>query len=231
MIKGFSLLEVFVTLTLSLVILSLVISSIAESTKYSKQITGSQNVMEAIFHTADTIRADLTRCGMRLHEAEKNFDLSLFENSENSIKIIYGVQSEVVEEDAYKGEKNITIHKNDYFKKRKMVLIYNLENNIFEFNEIKEVDGHVLVLSHGLKNDYARGTDIVVLKQVEYKLYIKQKVLKRKLDRGYFQPLTENVSDFSVTFYPESNAVQYNIEVNGREQIMGYVFLTNMVQK
>lgn len=229
MIKGFSLLEVFVTLTLSLVILSLVISSVTQSIKHSKQITDNQQVMESIFHTADTIRSDLTKCGMRLREVEKHFNISLFENSESSFKLIYGLQSEVLQENSYKGDQTVTVCKNDYFKKRKMVLIYNIDNNIYEFNEIKEVDGNVLLLSDSLQNDYVKNSNIVVLRQVEYKLYFNQNVLKRKLDLGYFQPLAENVSDFSVTFYPESNTVFYRIEVNEREQISGYIFLTNKV--
>jgi type II secretory pathway pseudopilin PulG len=231
MIKGFGLLEVFVALTLSLVILSLVIASITDSTKISKKVTDNQQVMESIFHTVDMIRSDLTKCGTRLYEVEKYFDIPLFEYSDSSFKLIYGLQSEFLEEDSYRGNKVVTIHKNDYFKKRKTVLIYNIDNNSYELNEIETVDGNVLILTNCLQNDYAQNSHIVVLRQVEYKLYDKQSVLKRKLDKGYFQPITENVSEFYVTFYPESNSVHYRIEVNQREQIMGYIFLTNMVKK
>lgn len=231
MIKGFGLLEVFVALTLSLVILSLVIASITDSSRIAKKVTDNQQVMESIFHTVDTIRSDLTKCGMRLHEVETHFNVSLFENSESSFKLIYGLQSECLEEDSYRGNNIVTIHKNDYFKKRKAVLIYNTDSSSFEFNEIEAVDGNVLILVNRLRNDYVKNSNIVVLKQVEYRLYDKQSVLKRKLDNGYFQPITENVSDFTVTFFPESNSVYYRIEVNRREQIMGYIFLTNMVKK
>ncbi|MCK4766477.1 MAG: type II secretion system protein [Candidatus Aminicenantes bacterium] len=231
MIKGFSLIEVFVTLSLSLVILSIVLYSVAESTKYSKKITGNQQVMESIFHTIDSLRSDLTKCGMRLQEASKHFDISLFENSGSSFKLVYGLQSEALKAEAYKGETTVSIDRNDYFKKRKTVLIYNIENKTFEFNEIEEIDGDTLVLALALQNDYPEKSCIVVLKRVEYKLYDKENVLKRKLDRGYFQPIVENVSDFSVTFFPDANSVLYRVEVNEREQIRGYIFLTNMVQK
>ncbi|MCK5057501.1 MAG: hypothetical protein KAT34_12635 [Candidatus Aminicenantes bacterium] len=229
MIKGFGLLEVFVTLTLSLVILSLVIASITDSTRCSEKVINNQQVMESIFHTVDTIRSDLTKCGMRLHEAEEHFDISLFENTGSSFKLIYGLQGEILEEDSYKGDRIVTIHKNDYFRERKMVLIYDLDRLLFEFNKIEKVDGNALILTESLQNDFAKNSSIVALKQVEYKLYMKENVLKRKLDGGYFQPITENVSDFSVTYYPESNSVLYRIEVNHREQISGYIFLTNKV--
>ncbi len=231
MIKGFGLLELFVTLTLSVVILSLIISSISESSNYSKKITDNQQLMESIFHSADTIRADLTKCGMRLHEAEKYFNIPLFEYSDSSFKLIYGLQNEVLIDDTYKEETSVSIHRNEYFKKGKMVLIYNVDANVFEFNEISSVDGDILQLVKALQADYPRDSSIIALKQVEYKLYAKQNVLKRKLDRGYFQPLSENVSVFSVAFYPESNSVLYRLELNKREQINGYIFLVNKVAR
>lgn len=231
MIKGFSLIEVFVTLSLSLVILSIVLYNVAESTKISKKITGNQQVMESIFHTIDSLRSDLTKCGMRLQEAGKCFDLSLFEHSGAAFKVMYGLQNETLKAEAQKGETIVFIDSNDYFKKKKRVLIYNIENKTFEFNEILKVSGDTLELAFSLKNDYRENTCIVALKQVEYKLYEKENVLKRKLDRGYFQPVVENVSDFAVTFFPDANSVLYRVEVNKREQIRGYIFLTNMVQK
>jgi len=231
MIKGFGLLEVFVALTLSLVILSLIIASITDSTRIAKKVTDNQQVMESIFHTVDTMRSDLTKCGMRLYEVKQHFDISLFESTESSFKLVYGLQSECLQEDSFRGNKIVTIHKNDYFKKGKTVVIYNTGSGAFEFNEIEDVDGNNLVLANRLSSDYAKNSCIVVLRQVEYRLYDKQSVLKRKLDKGYFQPMTENVSDFAVTFFPESNSVYYRIEVNQREQIMGYIYLTNMVKK
>jgi hypothetical protein len=61
-------------------------------------------------------------------------------------------------------------------------------------------------------------------------LYDQQNTLKRKTDGGYFQPLIENVTEFYVNFFPEAYSVLYRIEVNKKEQIRGYVFLTNMVK-
>jgi hypothetical protein len=70
---------------------------------------------------------------------------------------------------------------------------------------------------------------VLVLKEIEYRYFEKQAQLKRKVDRGHFQPLVDRVSDFFVSFFPESQSVLYRIEVNNREQIRGYIFLKNMV--
>lgn len=229
MIKGFGLLEVLVTLTLSAIILTIVISNVSESAKYSQKAVYNQQLLESIFHAVDTLRSDLTRCGMRLQEAGKHFAIPLFEHANDTINIRYGMQSEVLQKEAYKGERIVFINRNDHFRKKKRVLIYDIDHDCFEFNEIAGTNGDCLEMASALQNDYFTNAYIVVIKEVAYKLYAKEKVLKRKLNGGYFQPLTENVTDFYVKFYPEVDSVYYRIEVKAQEQIRGYIFLTNMV--
>lgn len=226
---GFGMLEIIIALILSLSILSIVIINVSESTAASKKITSNQQILESIFHTVDTIKSDLSKCGMRLQEAGKHFDLKLFDNSDNYFKLIYGISSERLETASFKGDKAVNLNKNEYIKKNRKILIYNLDNNVHEYNEIKDLENDNIILTNHLKNDYPQNSYIIVLKIVEYKLYLKQKVLKRKVDKGYFQPLIEDVSDFFVQYFPESNSVLYRIEVNQKEQIRGYIFLINMV--
>ena len=90
--------------------------------------------------------------------------------------------------------------------------------------------GGALVLKNPLQNDFPGNSPVLVLKKVEYKFYPAQRLLKRKTDKGNFQPLLEEVSDFYVTFFPDANSVLYRIEVNKKEQIRGYIFLLNLVQ-
>jgi len=44
---------------------------IIASTSVSNKTTDSQERLEAIFHTVDTIKSDLNKCGMRLQEAKQ----------------------------------------------------------------------------------------------------------------------------------------------------------------
>lgn len=228
---GFSVLEVIIALALSLSIVSILLTNVSGSAVHSKKITGNQQVLESIFHTVDTIKLDLSKCGMRLQEAGTHFDIPMFEHTDRSFKITYGKSSDFLETNSYRGDKFINVKTNGSFEKKKSIIIYNQDREIFEFNGIEKVEGNRVSLIKTLKNDYFKSSAVVVLKQIEYKLYPKQKILKRKQDRGYFQPLMENVTDFFVTFFPESNSVLYRIEVNKKEQIRGYIFLTNMVKK
>ncbi|MEN8153580.1 MAG: type II secretion system protein [Acidobacteriota bacterium] len=230
MSSGFSLIEILVVLTISFTVLTVVITNITEGISVSNKVTSKQQVLESLFFTVDTIKSDLTKCGMRLQEAKKYFDLPLFNHSENSFKTTYGVASEFIKEDAFCDEESVKTGKNLFFKKGEKVLIYNLEEHKYELNQIKNVKGSSVILKEGLKNDYIHGSTAVILKESEFKLYKNQNILKRKTGKGYFQPLIEKVTDFYITYFPDANSVLYRIEVNNKEQVRGYIFLTNMVE-
>lgn len=231
MIKGFSLLEVLVVLALTLVLVSMIVSNVMESNRCSQKIISNQQRLESIFHTVDTIKTDLTSCGMRLQEAADTFGFTTFEHTDQSLRVLYGVGEEVLLEDGFLGENAITINRNDYFSKRKEILIYDRERECYEFNLINKYEGNRLLLSYDLQNDYSLNSTAVVLKEVQYKIYEDQNTLKRKVNRGYFQPMIEEVTDFNLTYYPESVSVLYRIEINNKEQVRGYIFLVNMVGK
>jgi len=231
MIKGFSILELIVALTIGLTILVFVISNVSESTGHTKRIIGSQERMESIFHTVEMIRSDLTKCGMRLLEPAKFLGFPLFVNSDYSFKVIYGMDTEMLIDDAAESATVITINRNDFFRKGKRIVIYDPDNRNYQINEIQAVDGDQLTLTAGLQDDYPKNSSVVVVKEVEYKHYAEQNTLKRKVNKGYFQPLIEEVTDFYVKFFPESCSVLYRIEVNKKEQIRGYIFMTNMVTR
>ena len=230
MIKGFGILEMLVSLSLGLGILTVIIAHATETGRIAQKITRNQERLEAIFHTVDIIKSDLNKCGMRLQEACKSFNIPGFESSQGSFKVIYGLADEELLENALQGQQTLKITQNDFFKKDKIILIYSLAQQVWEFNEIGDFSGGALVLKNPLQNDFPGHSPVLVLKKVEYKFYPAQRMLKRKTDKGNFQPLLEEVTDFYVTFFPDANSVLYRIEVNKKEQIRGYIFLLNLVQ-
>lgn len=231
MIKGFSLVEMLVVLAITCLLSTMVISHVIGANRVSQKIINNQQRMEAIFHTVDSIRSDLTKCGMKLREAANRFGFPVFEYSTQSFKVLYGTGEEPLLADCWKGSKEILANRNDFFAKQKEILIYDAEKGSYEFNLISGVSGNQLLLAYNLQNDYGKNSMAVVLKYVEYKIYPTEKALKRKVNNGYFQPLLEEVTDFNVKFYPESIAVLYRFEINNKEQLRGYIFLPNMVEK
>ncbi|MGE5341885.1 MAG: type II secretion system protein J [Candidatus Omnitrophota bacterium] len=228
MIKGFSLLEVIVALTISLSVLTFVVANVGESIRNSKKVISNQQRMESIFQTIDVIRSDLTKCGMRLQDPARFLTFPLFENSDVSFKVTYGTDDESLLETAFAGTNIIKVNRNDYFQLKRKILIYDPGSEQYEVNEIKGLSGSQVTLTTLLKNNYPVNSVAVILKEIEYKHYLQQNTLKRKVNAGYFQPLIDNVTDFSVTFYPEVRSVFYRIEVNEKEQVRGYIFLPHM---
>ncbi len=229
MIKGFSLIEVIVALTITGIILCIIVANVSDSVVYAGRITSNQKRLEDIFHTVDAIRSDLTKCGMRIQEVSSEVGFPMMMNTSSSMKVIYGVCNEQLLENGVQGETEIHIHRNGFFSSRKKILIYEPESNRYEFNEITATKGDRLTLAHQLKAEYPKNTLVVALKEVEYKLYLNQQALKRKVNRGYFQPMIENVTDFYVQYFPETASIYYRLEIGRKEQIRGYVFLINTV--
>lgn len=191
---------------------------IIASTLTSKKIAGNKERLEAIFHTVDTIKSDLNKCGMLLQEARHICAISPFTSAPGTFTCTFGIADELLLENTVKGQQNIKLAANDFFKKDRAVLIYDLISKAWEINEIKSrLDGS-LVLRNTLQNEYPLNSMVVALKKVEYKFYPGQRTLKRKADKGSFQPLLEDVSDFYVTYFPDANSVLYRIEINKKEQ-------------
>jgi len=228
MIKGFSLLELIIALTVSLCILTFVLANVGDSVRHSRNIISHQQRMESLFNTVDMIRSDLTKCGMRLQYAARYFGFPLFEWSSISFKVVYGTEEEYLQEDAFKGAGLIMVNRNEFFQVKRKLIILDPETGVYETNEIKGFNANRLYLVTPLQNDFPKNSIAVVLKEVEYRHYSQQSTLKRKVDKGYFQPIVEEVTKFYVRYYPESCSVLYMIEVNNKEQVRGHIFMTNM---
>lgn len=231
MIKGFSLVEILVVLALMSLLIPMLIGNVTASSRCSQRIINQQKRMESIFHTVDAIKSDLTKCGMRVQEAAHTFGFPMFEHTTGSIKVIYGLGEEPLTAACKEGDTRLPVNRNDFFSKNKEILIYDTQMGGFEFNVIDKWEGNSLVLSGSLHNDYSEHAVAVVVKQVEYKIYQSQNTLKRKVDSGYFQPMIEEVTDFNVKYFPDACSVLYRIEIDQKEQIRGYIFLVNMVEK
>jgi hypothetical protein len=67
------------------------------------------------------------------------------------------------------------------------------------------------------------------VQKVEYRFDPERKTLSRRVNRKKVERVLEGVTDFYVTFFPESKSVLYRVEISKKENIRGYIFLVNMV--
>lgn len=231
MIKGFSVIEFLIALTITGVVIAFAVSHTASASRTAEKIIDNQQRLESIFHTMESIKSDLTKCGMRLMEAAQSVGLPLFMHTSESFKVIYGVSEEIIPGECFQGDTEIFISRREFFKNNSTLLLFDPLTREYEFSTIKSVKTDRLILKAGLLNNYTAHASLLVLKQVEYKIYEDQKTLKRKVNNGNFQPMLEEVTNFNVQYFPEAVSVLYTIEVNQKEQLRGYIFMTHMAGK
>ncbi len=56
-------------------------------------------------------------------------------------------------------------------------------------------------------------------------------IITRQINKEKVKTLLENVTDFFIAFFSDSNSVLYRIETNGKEQVRGYIFLSSMIKE
>jgi len=63
---------------------------------------------------------------------------------------------------------------------------------------------------------------------VNYRYHPKCQMLTRRQGQAKAEVVITNVSDFFISYFPESQSVLYRIEINNREQVRGYVFMPHL---
>jgi len=82
-----------------------------------------------------------------------------------------------------------------------------------------------------LKRDLTQGINFNQLNSDSFTVTSKNKKLtyvrkNNQLKRNR-KIIIRNVTDFYIAYFPESKSVLYRIEVNKREQVKGYIFMSN----
>lgn len=228
MIKGFSLMEILAALSLLGMIVGVIMTHTTDMARSSDKIIKTQQRVEGIFHVVETMKSDLTKCGKRLSRCAALYGFPLFSCETDGFRVTYGEAEEVLQADGKKGAAEISLFRNEFFSVKRDILMYDPITGLFQFNTIKEVKSSRVTLQTRLLYDFPRNCPVVALKKVEYKLYGKEQTLKRKLNNGYFQPVLHHVTSFKVQYFPDAVSALYSLEIDKKEQIMGYIFMTNM---
>jgi hypothetical protein len=197
----------------------------------TKKVTSNQERLEAIFHSVDSIKSDLNKCGMRLQEAREKFNIPCFQGSQDSFEATYGLADLLTASEGIKGRTaiEIPVGESHHFAKSKRILIYNAEQGRSDINSTIRYENGTLYLQNELSNYYACNSIIIILQTAKYLYDSKRLTLKRRVNDGKYTDLMGGVSDFYVTHFPDANSVLYRIEVEKKEQIRGYIFLLNLV--
>ena len=144
--NGFSLVELLVAIAVSFTMFMLVASNITEGITMNRKVTSRHQQLESLFFTVDTIKNDLTKCGMRLQEAASLFDLRLFSHTQSGFKVVYGLSADELPENCTRGDKEIEVTGTDFIQKGRKLLIYDPVSLIHEFVRVKKKAGNRILL-------------------------------------------------------------------------------------
>jgi hypothetical protein len=108
------------------------------------------------------------------------------------------------------------------------------------FRAVDQVKSDLTLCGKGLPESkrpvFSCGSDFFSVKfkrkKVETVLYHfnpDERTLTRRVGLKRPELFLEGVTDFYITFFPESRSVLYRIELNNKKSIRGYIFLVNMV--
>jgi hypothetical protein len=191
-------------------------------------ITKRLKEMDESFKTVETFKADFSKCGENMDEPKQLFNLDCFYKSDYCYYCQYGIKNETIPTTADKNSKQLQISNPEYFSPGITVLIYNSDQLIYEYNQVKTIAGNTLVLKYKLQHDYPQDSNIIVIREIKYKYNFILETLKRRVDRGKFQLLNHNVTRFYIFFlnFKSLKIFCINLEINERVTTEGEVSLT-----
>lgn len=227
MSSGFTILEMLFSLSVSFVVLLMGVTAINQAGGYSEKLSEDQQRIEALFNMVDLIKADLLKCGVRLNYTDDFVEPFRWE--QDGFKLIYGFYEEFLKQSESAGSLMIRVRGNrELFPQGCKVIIFDPLSGDKELNLIERYTGGFIELAAPLNRKYSRGSFLICLKTLEYRWFPVEKCLKRKVDKGVFQPLIDEVTDFKVSYVNDCRTVQYRVEIDSREQLQSYVFLNNL---
>ncbi len=228
--SGFTMIEMLFALSIGFVVMVLGVTAVSQAGGYTEKLRNDQQRIESLFNMVDLIKSDLLKCGIRLGETDGIVEPFCWED--DGFKLIYGFYEEFLKKSETAGGLMIKVRgNNQIFSRGCKVIIYDQLTGSREINVIEGYTGGYIELGAPLHKDYGAGSLLICLKTLEYRWFIAEKCLKRKVDNGFFQPLIEEVTAFDVSYINDYKTVQYKVEINSKEQLQSFVFLNNLKEK
>ncbi|MEW6455286.1 MAG: prepilin-type N-terminal cleavage/methylation domain-containing protein [Acidobacteriota bacterium] len=220
--KGFSLLELLVSFSISIFIFYLFSTFINFSIKNLSLIKKNEEKNSSLFLSLEKIKLDVSKAGMNLRYSDGSLSVE-----KKSLKIKFAEYSTFPSREILSGQNIIYVEDSSFFKENREILIYDFLNR--EINKIKSKGKNFLILYDNLKNTYLKSTaEIFLIETIDYKFYQDQKVLKYSENGGYFQPLIENIEEAIFEFNEDFKLLSVKITINPSESLKFTYFAKNL---
>ena len=225
--KGFTLLEVLVSLSLFLLILTLTLKITAINKKIFHRLKEQEETTEFCFSAIEKMKMDILRAGELLRDVQEFNLLESIQVHENKLIIRYGEQTSCLLENAIAGVRSIQIINSKSFKKNRKIIIKGKRKG--EITEIFKKQNSTLILKNPLSFDYKKeDTEIILIKEISYFLDPAENILRRKVNRSPAQPLIDGITFFEVEYSKDKNLLFIKFKKENEKFFQILIFPKNL---
>lgn len=218
---GFSLLEVLISLSLSLLILVSALEVSVQARRTFVKLREAQEKDLGLAVALEKMREDLETAGAGIPKLLSGTGLSPIQLNGQTLAIFSADGKTRLLADISSGQSYLLVEVSSGLSSilKKGRAVYLTDGNSGELTYIISVSGNSLAVSPALNTAFeAARTEVIVLEKIELYLDRQQKVLRRRVNSTTGQPLLEGAEDFAASYQAENNlaSITLSIESGGK---------------
>ncbi len=216
-LKGFSLIESLLSLSLFLIIVLSSLEFFGFTRDLFFKLKTKQEAKEAAIAALDRMRFDLFEAGLGLQIPISLGVLEGITASEDTLIVVSKEKNFAPLDDLFEGQTRIPLQSTSKLKKGRKVCIFDSSKG--EVKSISSVDKICAVLSSPMNSSFLREeTYVFLLREISLFLDKNKKILRRKVNTSSAQPLLEDVSLFDFHHEKGSNLVRLRLSLTTNKE-------------
>ncbi len=220
-LKGFSLLENLISLTLSLFILVSALEVITQVKKIYNRLQAQQEASLAASIALEKIREDLEKAGTGVNGCRPAIDQWPIKVENSQITLLSGELEIKLASDVEAGQDWALIvpwaGSGSKLRSGRVILITGQGQS--DLAEIVDVSNNRVSLCPAFSSSFRRAESIAyLLEEVEFYLDSKQSILRRRVNKTSGQPLLEEVCSFQPAYDPETNLTWIRLQTGSKKE-------------
>jgi len=220
-LKGFSLLENLISLTLSLFILVSALEVITQVKKVYNRLQAQQEASLAASIALEKIREDLEKAGTGVNGCRPAIDQWPIKVENSQITLLSGELEIKLASDVEAGQDwALSVPwagSGSKLRSGRVILITGQGQS--DLAEIVDVSNNRVSLSPAFSSSFRRAESIAyLLEEVEFYLDSKQSILRRRVNKTSGQPLLEEVCSFQPAYDPETNLTWIRLQTGSKKE-------------
>ncbi len=216
-LKGFSLIESLISLSLFLIIVLTCFELFGITRDIFIKLKNNEEAREAALAALDKIRTDLLAGGSGLINPIRLGILEGVSQNSKRLVILSKEKDLFCLDNLVEGQTRIPLESTAELKKGREICLFDSQNG--EVKSISRVDRESIVISSPLDLSYSMDkVSLILIKKISLYLDEKTPVLRRKVNSSPAQPLLEETTSFSFNLDRPSNLVKLSVSLKSTKE-------------